>query len=219
MKKFLAVLMVVTLFTPAAFAQTDTSKSRDKTLKGAGIGAVAGGILGAVVGNNRKGGGDAKQGAVKGAAVGAAAGAIIGAMMDKQERELRQIEGIDVTRTADDEINVVVRNEVLFDYNSAGLRSVSRESLREMADVFSRYDDTRIAVEGHTDSKGSAAYNERLSRRRANSVATYLEGLGVDGYRVDTIAHGESDPRATNSTASGRQLNRRVEIRVKADRA
>lgn len=217
MKQFLAVLMIATLTAPLAYAQTDNSQRRDKTLKGAAIGAIAGGVLGAVVGNNR-GSGDAKKGATRGAIIGAVAGTTIGVMMDRQERELRQIEGIDVVRTADDEINVVVENEVLFDFDSAALRSNSRTSLREMAEVFSRYNDTTISVEGHTDSTGSAGYNNSLSRRRANSVANYLEGLGVDDYRLDTVAYGESQPRASNSTANGRQLNRRVELHVKADR-
>ena len=149
---------------------------------------------------------------------GTAIGAGIGAYMDKQERELRQIEGIDVYRTDEDELNVVVRNEVLFDYNSTGLRSASRTTLREMAEVFDRYDDTRIRIEGHADSTGSSAYNERLSEKRASSVANYLENLGVSDARLDTLGFGESRPRSSNTTTSGRQKNRRVEIKVKADR-
>src|SRR5439155_12617365 len=141
---------------------------------------------------------------------GAAAGAIVGAMMDKQERELRQINGVNVTRTADDELNVTVKNEVLFDFNSAGLRSASRSALREMANVFEKYPNTTISVQGHTDSIGSAAYNERLSERRADAVAGYLENIGVRSSRIEAIGFGESQPRASNDSASGRQLNRRV---------
>jgi outer membrane protein OmpA-like peptidoglycan-associated protein len=208
------MIAAMSLFSAATYAG-DPAR-RDQTRKGAVIGAVAGGVLGAVVGNNR-GSGDAKKGAIIGAVAGTAIGAGIGAYMDKQERELRQIEGVDVYRTAEDELNVVVRNEVLFDFNSAALRSASRSSLQEMADVFEKYGDTTIAVEGHTDSVGSEAYNQRLSQRRANSVAGYLERLGVDGGRLDTIAYGESDPRASNSTASGRQQNRRVELKIRAN--
>lgn len=216
MKRYLATLLVVsTTFTGTMFAQ-DTANTRDKTKRGAIIGAVAGGVLGAVVGNNR-GSGNAKRGAIVGTVAGTAIGAGIGAYMDKQERELRQIEGLEVRRTDDDELNVVVKNEILFDYNSSSLRSASRDTIREMSDVFERYSDTTIAIEGHTDSVGSASYNERLSSRRAGSVASYLRNLGVDRGRLDTIAQGESDPRASNSTASGRQLNRRVEIRVRAN--
>jgi len=217
MKRYIATLLTVMMVgTTAGFAQTVDDHA--KTKKGAVIGGVAGAIVGAAIGNNR-GHHSAKRGAVVGAVAGTAAGAIVGAMMDKQERELRQIEGVNVTRTAPDELKVTVRNEVLFDFNSAGLRTASRESLREMADVFQKYPNTTISVQGHTDSIGSAAYNQRLSNRRADSVASYLENLGVRSARVETIGYGESQPRATNSTAEGRQLNRRVEIKIRANEA
>lgn len=217
MKRFIATMLIAALFVPAALA--DVATERDKTKKGAVIGGVAGAIAGTIIGNNKRlgGKGSAKRGAVVGTAVGAAAGAIVGAMMDKQERELRQIEGIDVTRTDEDELKVTMRNEILFDFNSAALRSSSRDELREMADVFNRYGDTTIVVAGHTDSTGSASYNDRLSDRRASSVSGYLEDLGVRGSRLDATGYGESRPKASNSTASGRQRNRRVELYVKAN--
>jgi outer membrane protein OmpA-like peptidoglycan-associated protein len=214
MNKFLAAMLIALLSVTPAFA--DVATERDKTKKGAVIGGVAGAIVGGVLGNNR-GKGNGTRGAAIGGVVGAATGAIIGAKMDKQERELRQIEGIDVTRVDEDELKVTVRNEVLFDYNSTGLRSASREALEEMSEVFQRYRDTTIVVEGHADSTGSAAYNQRLSLRRANAVANYLEDLGVSGSRIDAVGRGEAEPRATNNTAAGRQLNRRVEINVRAN--
>jgi len=108
---------------------------------------------------------------------------------------------------------------VLFDFNSAGLRQASRDSLREMADVFQKYPSTTISVQGHTDSIGTATYNQRLSERRAESVSQYLENLSVRSSRLETIGYGKSQPRATNSTAEGRQLNRRVEIKIRANQA
>jgi len=216
MKRLIATMLTVLLAVPL-FAQT-TTDDHAKAKKGAAIGAAAGAIVGAVIGNNR-GHHSSKRGAVVGTIAGGAAGAIVGAMMDKQERELRQIEGVNVTRTADDELKVTVKNDVLFDFNSSALRSASRESLREMASVFDKYPNTTIRVEGHTDSIGTASYNERLSERRADSVGNYLENLGVRSSRIRSIGYGESQPRATNSTASGRQLNRRVEIHIKANEA
>jgi len=213
MKKLFATILTVLLAVPM-FAQTTDDHA--KTKKGAAIGGTLGAVVGAVIGNNR-GHHSAKRGAVVGGVAGAAAGAIVGAMMDKQERELRQIPGVSVNRTADDELNVSVKNEVLFDFNSSSLRSASRNSLREMADVFNRYPNTTISVQGYTDSIGTMAYNERLSERRAASVANYLGDLGVRGNRMQTIGYGESHPRASNSTASGRQLNRRVEIHIHAN--
>ena len=216
MKRFIAATLIA-LMTTAAFA--DVATERDKTRKGAVIGGVAGAIAGTIIGNNKRlgGKGDAKRGAVVGTVVGAATGAIVGAMMDKQERELRQIEGIDVARTDEDELKVTVRNEILFDFDSAGLRSSSRDELREMAEVFNRYNDTQIVVAGHTDSTGSASYNDRLSDRRASAVANYLENVGVRGSRLDAVGYGESRPKSDNSTASGRQRNRRVELYVRAN--
>jgi outer membrane protein OmpA-like peptidoglycan-associated protein len=216
MKQFIASLLIAFMAT-AAFA-ADPATTRDKTKKGAAIGGIAGAIAGAIIHNNR-GSGNAKRGAVIGGVVGAATGAIVGAMMDKQERELRQIEGIDVTRTDEDELKVTVRNEILFDFNSASLRSSSRDELREMANVFNEYKDTTIVVAGHTDSVGSASYNDRLSDRRADAVAGYLENVGVRGSRIDAVGYGESRPKASNDTASGRQQNRRVELYIRANNA
>lgn len=214
MKKTIATLLTTLLVAVTGFAQTTDDHAKAK--KGAVIGGVAGAVAGAIIGNNH-GHHSSKRGAVVGGVAGTAAGAIIGAMMDKQERELRQIQGVNVTRTAPDELNVTVRNEVLFDFNSAGLRPASRTSLGEMAGVLEKYPNTTIEVAGHTDSIGSAAYNQQLSERRANSVANYLEQLGVSGNRLDPVGYGKSQPRATNSTASGRQLNRRVEIHIRAN--
>jgi len=216
MKRSLVTILIALMAT-SAFA-VDNATRRDKTVKGAAIGGVAGAVLGSVLGNNR-GSGNAKRGAAIGGAVGVTAGAIIGAMMDKQERELRQIEGVDVTRVDNDELKVTVRNEVLFGFDSAGLRRASRDSLQEMAEVFERYPDTTIVVEGHTDSTGAAAYNNRLSQRRASTVENYLQDLGVRGSRIEAVGNGESQPRASNGTTSGRQRNRRVEIHVRAQAA
>jgi outer membrane protein OmpA-like peptidoglycan-associated protein len=216
MKKLLASTVTVLLVSTAAFAQTVDDHAKAK--KGAVIGGIAGAIAGDILSNNRKGH-SGKRGAIVGGVAGTAAGAIVGAMMDKQERQLREIPGVAVSRTADNELKVTVKDDVLFDYNSAGLRSASRTSLREMANVFQQYPNTTIAVQGYTDSTGSASYNERLSERRAASVANYIESIGVNGSRVETIGYGESNPRASNATPSGRQLNRRVEIHIRANQA
>jgi len=216
MKRLMAATLSILLVSATAFAQATDDHAKAK--KGAIIGGIAGAIAGGIISNNRNGH-SGKRGAVVGGLAGTAAGAIVGAMMDKQERQLRQIPGVAVTRTSDDELRVTVKNDVLFDYDSAALRPASRAALRDMANVFEQYPNTTIAVQGYTDSTGSAVYNERLSERRADSVASYIENLGVRGYRIDTIGYGESRPRATNNTPSGRQLNRRVEIHIRANAA
>ncbi len=215
MKKLIATLLMSLLAIPA-FAQQVDDHAQAK--KGAIIGGVLGGLAGAIISNNRNGH-SGKRGAIVGAVAGTAAGAIVGNMMDKQERELRQINGAQVTRLDDNDLRVTVQNDVLFDFNSAALRSSSRQSLNGMANVFDRYPNTTISVQGYTDSIGTASYNQRLSDRRADSVASYLERLGVDGARLRTVGYGESSPRASNGTASGRQLNRRVEIHIHANQA
>ena len=212
MRKYIAMFMAVIFAVAPAFAQTVDDHAKAKG--GAAIGGVAGAIAGAIIGHHK--GHSTTRGVLVGGAVGAATGAIVGSMMDKQERELRQIQGVDVTRTSPDELNVRVQNEVLFDFNSAALRSESRDALRQMADVFQRYPNSTLMVEGFTDSIGSNWYNQRLSVRRADSVENYLETVGVNGGRMETLGFGKNQPRASNRTAAGRQLNRRVEIHVKA---
>jgi len=215
MKQFIASILVLLFVVPATFAQVD---DHAKAKKGAAIGGVAGAIVGGVLGNNR-GKGNGTRGAVLGGVVGGATGAIVGAMMDKQEKSLRQIEGVNVQRVNNDELKVTVKNDVLFDFNSAGLRSASRTSLRDMADVFQKYPDTTIRVEGFTDSVGSDSYNQRLSIRRSEAVKSYLVSKGVEKNRVYTEGKGEKQPVADNKTAEGRAKNRRVEIEVVGTRA
>lgn len=207
----LSILTVIIMVLAAACVSSDDPNKRAK--KGAAIGAVTGAAAGAVIGNQSD---NPKTGAVVGAAVGAGVGAAIGHMMDKQQQELEQIEGVEVTRTAEDEINVVMENDILFDFDSAALRTDSRQSLRDMASVFVEYPETRIDISGHTDSVGSASYNQNLSEERAQSVTRYLASQGVSSTRISARGYGESLPTSSNETAAGRQLNRRVEIQITA---
>ncbi len=208
------ILMLITAFT---FACATTDGGGDdpnkKTKRGAVIGAVLGGVAGAVIGNQT---GSNRTGAVIGAATGAAVGAVVGRRMDKQEAELRQIEGVEVSRPSEGEISVRLTNDILFDYNSAALRAASRTTLNDLATNFRQYPDNRIVVEGHTDSTGSDQYNQRLSEQRAANVADYLIDQGVGAGAVTVYGFGEVRPKASNDTAEGRQQNRRVEIHIQA---
>ena len=203
--------MLIAAFTFAC-ASTDHDPNQ-KTKRGAAIGAVAGAIAGAVIGNQ---GGNNRTGAVVGAAAGAAVGAAVGRRMDKQEQELRQIEGVEVTRPSEGQIDVRLTNDILFDYNSAALRSASRTTLDELGQNFRQYPDNRIIVEGHTDSTGTDSYNQKLSEQRAANVADYLIDRGVAASKITVYGFGEARPKASNDTAEGRQLNRRVEIHIQA---
>src|SRR3954468_4364192 len=123
-RKF-AVLLMATLFV-LAFSSTDDPNKKAKT--GAGIGAAAGAVAGAVIGNQS---GNNRTGAVVGAAAGAAIGAAIGHRMDKQQQELSQIPGVEVTRPAENQIDVRLTGDILFDVDAASLRSESRTTLND----------------------------------------------------------------------------------------
>jgi outer membrane protein OmpA-like peptidoglycan-associated protein len=136
--------------------------------------------------------------------------------MDKQQEELQQIPGVEVTRPAENEIAVRLTNDILFDFNSFALRPESRDTLRELANNFRQYPDEEISVEGHTDNVGGDDYNQRLSEQRAGSVRDYLVDQGVPDGRVSATGFGKTQPKASNDTPEGRQLNRRVEIHIRS---
>jgi outer membrane protein OmpA-like peptidoglycan-associated protein len=207
------VFILIAVFAVACATTDGTTDPNRKTKRGAVIGAVAGAAVGAVIGNQS---GNNRTGAVAGAAAGAAIGGVIGRRMDKQEAELRQIEGVEVTRPSEGEINVRLANNILFDTDSSSLRSTSRTTLNELATNFAQYPDNLIAVEGHTDSTGTEQHNQRLSERRASAVADYLIDRGVPVSAITVFGYGELRPSGTNDTVEGRQLNRRVEIHIRA---
>ncbi|HET7437487.1 MAG TPA: OmpA family protein [Thermoanaerobaculia bacterium] len=205
------VLLLISAFIVACASTNDDPNK--KTKRGAAIGAVAGAVAGAVIGNQS---GNNRTGAAVGAAAGAAIGAAVGHRMDKQEQELRQIPGVEVSRPSEGEISVRLTSDILFDVNSSDLRSESRTTLRELAQNFAQYPQNLIDVEGHTDSTGAEDYNQRLSERRAGSVADYLIDQGVPSRSITVYGYGEMRPKSSNDSPEGRQLNRRVEIHIRA---
>ena len=207
-----SILLAALLFAFGCSSTNDDPNAKAK--RGAGIGAAAGAVAGAVIGNQS---GSNRTGAVVGAAAGAAIGAAVGHRMDKQEQELRQIQGVEVTRPSEGEIDVRLTSDILFDVDSAALRPESRTTLRDLATNFQRYQDELIDVEGHTDSTGTSAHNQELSNRRASSVRDYLVDNGVASRNITAVGYGETRPKSTNSTPEGRQLNRRVEIHIRAN--
>jgi outer membrane protein OmpA-like peptidoglycan-associated protein len=182
--------------------------------RGAVIGAGAGAAVGAAVGAQV---GSTARGAIIGAAVGGAAGAVIGHQMDRQAAELdRDLEGATVSRVGEG-IVVTFEGGILFDFDRSDLRPTARANLQELARNLRQYDRTDVLIIGHTDSVGSASYNQGLSERRAQSAASYVVKQGIASHRVSTRGMGQNDPIATNETAEGRQLNRRVEVVIYAD--
>ena len=104
---------------------------------------------------------------------------------------------------------------ILFDYDKSSIRKESYAALQSIADIMKEYPNTTFHIEGHTDSRGSDAYNMKLSKERAASVKDYLTTIGMDANRLTSEGYGEERPIATNKTAAGRQQNRRVEISLK----
>ena len=204
------------LLLAACTTHADGTQSVSKTAVGAGVGAIAGGVLGNRLDKDKRG-----RGTVIGAAAGAATGAGIGYLMDRQEAELREQlaserteHAIELERVRDDLLKLTLANEISFDFDSAAIKPTFRPTLQKLADVLRKYDRNDITVIGHTDSVGSDSYNQLLSERRAVAVRDQLTVLGVPSSRLRAFGRGEFEPRADNGAESGRQLNRRVEILV-----
>jgi len=200
------VLLVAALFLGGCSSLSNTEK-------GAVIGAGAGAAGGAAVG---KAAGGTAEGAIIGAVVGGAAGAIIGRRMDTKAEELdEELENADVERVGEG-IKVTFDSGILFDFDSAALRTEARTNLREFAESMKEFEETNILVVGHTDAKGSEEYNQRLSDRRAESASSFLIEQGLSAGRLTSVGRGETEPVASNETEEGRQQNRRVEVAIYA---
>jgi outer membrane protein OmpA-like peptidoglycan-associated protein len=207
--KKLVVLGVLILFGFACANRQPYTTKRDKTAKGAGIGAAVGAAAALATGER-----EADEILAR-AAIGAVGGAGIGAYMDHQEEKLARIPGTTVERVGDDVLLVRFESDVLFDVDSATVRPDGQGTLQSVADVLSEYSKTAVIVQGHTDSTGSETHNQGLAERRATAVRSYLVSRGIDGQRIEAIGFGEGQPIASNDSDSGRQLNRRVEILLK----
>jgi outer membrane protein OmpA-like peptidoglycan-associated protein len=181
------------------------------TAKGAGIGALAGAVAGSLTGDDSR---ERRKRALIGAGVGALAGGAVGQYMDRQEAKLRaqlQGTGVSVTRVGNN-ITLNMPGNITFKTDSADLQPSFFEVLNSVSIVLKEYDKTLLEVAGHTDNTGDDAYNQSLSERRASSVSQYLQSHGINGQRLIAVGGGEGHPVASNDSADGRQLNRRVEL-------
>ncbi len=114
--------------------------------------------------------------------------------------------------------NVRVELDVKFDFDKAAVKSEYMGDIQSLADFMKQYPQTTTTVEGHTDSVGPDAYNQKLSERRAAAVRDVLVNqYGIQGSRVGSVGYGESRPVADNATDAGRAINRRVEAEVEAE--
>lgn len=179
--------------------------------RGAIIGAVSGAVAGLITGDNSM---ERKKRALVGAGLGAIAGGAVGSYQDRQEAQLRaQLDGsgVSVTRIGDN-ITLNMPGNITFATNSADLNAGFYAVLDSVGLVVNEFNQTVIEVAGHTDSTGTDTYNQQLSERRAASVSRYLTSRQVRSDRIIEVGMGESRPIADNTTESGRQANRRVEL-------
>lgn len=208
LKKTLTMAVAVTSVT--ALVGCATVQQNPNTAMGAGIGAASGALLGALVTSHDT------EGALIGAGIGLLAGAAVGQYLDQQQRDLEASlagTGAEVNRQGDS-LLVTLPSQVTFGVDSAAIQPQFYGALNNVAATLVQYPSSYVDVIGHTDSTGAAAYNQRLSEQRANSVSQYLVSRGVQAVRVKSYGMGERQPVASNATEAGRQANRRVEILI-----
>ena len=189
-------------------------KTMNKSQKGAVIGTAGGAVVGAVIG---KAAGNTALGTIIGAAAGGVTGAVIGHKMDKQAEEMkREIPDAEVVRVGEG-IVIEFNSKILFGFDQSNLTTDARTNLDKLVAILQKYPDTNIEVQGHTDSKGTTRYNQKLSEERASTVSYYLSGKGIITSRLTINGFGETMPKYTNTTDEGQTQNRRVEFLVSAN--
>lgn len=200
--------------------------SMNNTGKGAAIGGGSGAALGAILGGVIGKGKGAAIGAAIGTAVGAGTGALIGKKMDKAAAQAKQIEGAQVEQITDNNglqaVKVTFDSGILFNTGNSSLSASAKAALSKFANnVLNQNRDMDVSIYGYTDNQGwrnstaeqSRQKNLNLSQERAQSVSSYLLTCGVSPSQVKSVeGMGESDPVASNATATGQQENRRVEV-------
>lgn len=214
-KRIAAAVSALALMSTAACVTNPETGEREfptRTVIGGVAGAVGGYLLGDLVGGRRD-----RTERLVGAGIGAIAGAGVGQYMDRQEQELRRETagtGVEVSRQGD-ELLLTMPSGITFATDRYDVQPQFMPTLNQVAQTLQSYPSTLIDVYGHTDSTGSDAYNQTLSERRAQAVASYLSSRGVQPVRIATRGYGESQLLVNpERTEADRQANRRVEIRI-----
>lgn len=213
MKKFVSYLMILS-FVVSVFYLSGCAASN--TAKGAGIGAAAGAAVGAIIGHQS---GNRTTGAVVGGVAGGALGALIGKRLDNQAKELEKVQGVEDVKVDQEKQKIEATLKINFDSNKDLIKSTEATKLDELAGVFSKYPENIVSLEGHTDADGTEAYNQTLSEKRAKSVENYLRGKNLNIASLTSTGYGETRPVASNETAEGKAMNRRVEIKISVDQS
>jgi len=209
--RWVLVACLISMLTSCTTQDAYTGEEKtSNTAKGAGIGALGGALLGAAVSK------DKKKGALTGALVGGAAGAGAGYYMDQQEKALgEELRGTGVqVRREGDNLRLIMPGNITFSSGRSEIRADFYPVLNSVGKVLVKFEKTAIKISGHTDSTGSATTNQSLSEQRASSVGQYLIGRGIKAGRVQTTGYASRYPIGSNSTATGREQNRRVELEL-----
>lgn len=191
-----------------------TIQSMNNTQKGAAVGTATGAAVGALIGNKA---GNTAIGAIAGAAIGGVAGGFIGNKMDKQATQIEEtVAGAEVIKV-DEAILVKFDSGILFDFDKTDLKPAAKSNIENLVRSLNENPDTEILVIGHTDSRGTDAYNQGLSERRSRSVKDFAVSQGLSSNRMKTQGKSFHEPISDNDTESGRAANRRVEIVIVAN--
>lgn len=212
MKKVHSVHLLILLLLVGLSGTGCASLSNTQT--GAAIGAGAGALIGGMIG---RASGDTAKGAIIGAAVGGGTGALIGRQMDRQAEELEQeLANAQIEREGEG-IAITFNNAILFDFNSTTLKADSQTDLAALAQSLQRFPNTDVIIYGHTDNRGTAAVNQRISEQRAQAAANFLISQGIAPSRITAVGMGLTQPKVSNDTDEGRAQNRRVEVAIIAN--
>ncbi|HCP80171.1 MAG TPA: hypothetical protein DIT67_00745 [Octadecabacter sp.] len=211
-KVSLAVAMSGVLGLTACDDMTDPNNPNRNAQSQAAVGAGIGALAGLIIGDDAQ---ERRNGALVGAAIGAGIGGIHGAELDRQEAELRSQMGSNaqIVNTGD-QLIVTLPQDILFATGDATLSGALHGDLTALASSINRFPNTTVNVIGHADNTGGAAFNQDLSARRAQAVSSVLIQSGVSPNRIRSIGRGEDAPIASNLNAEGRRQNRRVEITI-----
>ena len=198
----------ITIAAAAVLILLNSCSTMNKQQKGTAIGAGGGAAIGALV---TKG---SIWGILAGAAIGGAAGNLIGKKMDAQAKELTQAVPTAQVARVGEGINMTFESGLMFKVNSSDISDSYKNDLNSAAEVFVKYPETNIVIEGHTDDTGTPELNMSLSEKRAKAVAAYLVSKGVAESRLTTKWYGETQPKYPNDSEANRQKNRRVELGI-----
>ena len=212
--KLVLVAVATGLLSTTAACVTDPNTGERRVSRaaiGAVGGAVGGYLLGDLVGGRRDRT-ERIIGTGIGALAGGAVGAYMDRQEQELRRQTAG-SGVEIERRGD-ELVLTMPSGITFAFDRYDVQPQFRPTLDRVAEVLGDYPQTMIDIYGHTDSVGADAYNQTLSENRARAVADYLSMQGVNKVRMATLGYGETQPIADNGTESGRAANRRVEIRI-----